>query len=44
MFPFKFGVMFGDIGHGGSLFIIGALVCWFKDKILAAKMGLEPII
>lgn len=30
-FPFLFGVMFGDMGHGGILFIVGALLCLFDD-------------
>ena len=32
-FPFLFGVMFGDIGHGGLLMIVGILLCIFNDKI-----------
>lgn len=44
MFPFKFGVMFGDIGHGGLLFIFGGILCCMKEKIMAAKIGLEPLI
>ncbi len=26
-FPFLFGVMFGDIGHGGVLFIFASILC-----------------
>lgn len=36
-FPFLFGVMFGDIGHGGLLFLVGLYLLIFKDKILADK-------
>jgi V-type H+-transporting ATPase subunit a len=36
-FPFLFGVMFGDIGHGGLLFIFGLYLLFFKDSILADK-------
>lgn len=32
-FPFLFGVMFGDVGHGGLLFITGILMCLFNDQI-----------
>jgi len=32
-FPFLFGVMFGDIGHGGLLLIAGILMCLFNDQI-----------
>ncbi|CAD8050258.1 unnamed protein product [Paramecium primaurelia] len=31
-FPFLFGVMFGDIGHGFVLFMFGSYLCLFKDK------------
>ncbi|KAL4453720.1 hypothetical protein ABPG74_009616 [Tetrahymena malaccensis] len=36
-FPFLFGVMFGDIGHGGLLFIFGLYLLFFKDSILSDK-------
>jgi len=26
-FPFLFGVMFGDIAHGGALLIFASLIC-----------------
>jgi V-type H+-transporting ATPase subunit a len=32
-FPFLFGVMFGDIGHGGLLLIAGILLVLFSNKI-----------
>jgi V-type H+-transporting ATPase subunit a len=32
-FPFLFGVMFGDIGHGGLMFIFGLILVLFDDKV-----------
>jgi len=37
MFPFKFGVMFGDIGHGGLLLIMGIYLVLGNKRILADK-------
>ncbi|CAD8136348.1 unnamed protein product [Paramecium pentaurelia] len=31
-FPFLFGVMFGDIGHGFILFMFGSYLCLFENK------------
>lgn len=39
-FPFLFGVMFGDMGHGFVLFLIGASMCLFKDFLIARAPGL----
>jgi len=33
MFPFEFGVMFGDIGHGGILFAFGAYLTYYADTL-----------
>jgi V-type H+-transporting ATPase subunit a len=32
-FPYQFGVMFGDIGHGGLLFLVGIFLVVFNDKL-----------
>ena len=32
-FPFFFGIMFGDIGHGSILMIAGGLLTIFADKL-----------
>lgn len=32
-FPFLFGVMYGDTGHGGLLLSVGILLCLFDFKI-----------
>jgi V-type H+-transporting ATPase subunit a len=37
-FPFLFGVMFGDMGHGSILFIVGSLLCIFDKQVKASSM------
>lgn len=32
-FPFLFGVMFGDIGHGGLLMLFGLFLVLFNNKL-----------
>jgi len=32
-FPFLFGIMFGDIGHGFMLFLVGSILCLFEGPI-----------
>ena len=36
-FPFEFGVMFGDIGHGGMILLGAILLILFPDQI--TKIG-----
>lgn len=36
-FPFLFGVMYGDIGHGFGLFLFGIYLVFWKDKIKSCK-------
>lgn len=40
-FPFLFGVMFGDIGHGGVLLVLGLYLIFCKDSLSASR---EPSI
>jgi len=37
-FPFLFGIMFGDIGHGFVLFLVGAFLCLFEAPLRARGM------
>lgn len=32
-FPFFFGIMFGDIGHGSIIMIFGLLITFFSDHV-----------
>ena len=43
-FPFLFGVMFGDIGHGLILFLFAIYLCLFNDKISKSKSILKPAL
>lgn len=42
-FPFMFGVMFGDIGHGGILFVISILLVKYNDK-LKKNADIAPLL
>lgn len=44
-FPFLFGVMFGDIGHGFILLLFGIYMCLYSDQIKNNKKSLlRPLI
>ena len=43
-FPFLFGVMFGDIGHGGVLFLSSIMLCLFNERIAGYFPSLRPLL
>jgi len=43
-FPYQFGVMFGDIGHGGLLFLVGICLCLFNDSMQKKSAGLDAVL
>jgi len=43
-FPFAFGVMFGDIGHGLVLFSVGGLLCLLCSLIRSKTSAMEGIL
>lgn len=43
-FPFLFGVMFGDIGHGGLLFAFGLYLTLWEDEIKKSNSALKPAL
>ena len=43
-FPFEFGLMFGDIGHGSVFVLAGGLLCIFNDYIKKNIPGMEALL
>ena len=43
-FPFMFGVMFGDIGHGSLILILAIWLCLKKDEILKSMPDLKMLV
>jgi len=40
-FPFLFGIMFGDVGHGSILLLAGIFMCVFHKSIVEKRPELE---
>lgn len=38
-FPFLFGVMFGDFGHGLLVFMFGSVLCLFSNQLKDGPLG-----
>ena len=43
-FPFMFGVMFGDIGHGGLILLMSIWLVMKKDEILKTMPDLKTLV
>lgn len=43
-FPFLFGVMFGDMGHGGLLFIVGIILTLFDGPLSRLSPAMEAVL
>eukprot|EP00967_Tisochrysis_lutea_P018666 scaffold21168_cov35-Tisochrysis_lutea.AAC.5 len=43
-FPFLFGVMFGDVGHGAMLTAFAAYLCIYEKRNLERAMALRDDI
>eukprot|EP00923_Selenidium_pygospionis_P014360 GHVN01024654.1.p1 GENE.GHVN01024654.1~~GHVN01024654.1.p1 ORF type:complete len:851 (-),score=147.66 GHVN01024654.1:264-2816(-) len=43
-FPFLFGVMYGDIGHGGCLCLASSWLLWNADKLSKSKNELVQML
>jgi V-type H+-transporting ATPase subunit a len=43
-FPFLFGVMFGDMGHGGLLLLTAIFICLFSNQIKKASPEVAKMV
>lgn len=44
MFPFKFGIMFGDVGHGGALLVLGAYLMLKSETLKKSDSMFKPML